>query len=67
MPESTSSGIAMLLLRLPYHLSQAHWSLYNLASPPRLKLFTFRDLLTWLHDPFGTPLSFPALDNLHLR
>ncbi len=21
----------------------------------RLNLFTYRDLLTWLHEPFGTP------------
>ena len=47
--------IALLLLRWLHHLSRASWSLSNLASMLRLNLFTYRELLDWLHDPFGTP------------
>lgn len=47
--------IALLLLKWLHHLSKAKWSLSNLASMLRLNLFTYRDLLAWLHEPFGTP------------
>jgi hypothetical protein len=47
--------IAMLLLRWLHHLSRASWSFSNLASMVRLNLFTYRELMEWLHDPFGTP------------
>ena len=47
--------IAMLLLKWLHHLSQANWSLSNLATMLRLNLFTYRDLRDWLHNPFGTP------------
>jgi hypothetical protein len=47
--------IAILLLKWLHHLSKAKWSLSNLASMLRLSLFTYRDLQTWLDDPFGTP------------
>ena len=47
--------IALLLLKWLHHLSKAKWSLSNLASMLRLNLFTYRDLLTWLDEPFGTP------------
>jgi hypothetical protein len=51
--------IALLLLRWLHHLSQARWSFSNLASMLRLNLFTYRDLLAWLADPFGTPPITP--------
>jgi IS4 transposase len=47
--------IAMLLLKWLHHLSRASWSFSNLASMVRLNLFTYRELMEWLHDPFGTP------------
>jgi len=47
--------IAMLLLKWLHHLSNAKWSLSNLASMLRLNLFTYRDLKKWLENPFGTP------------
>ena len=47
--------IALLLLKWLHHLSKAKWSLSNLASMLRLNLFTYRDLLAWLDEPFGTP------------
>ena len=55
--------IAMLLLKWLHHLSQANWSLSNLATMLRLNLFTYRDLLDWLHNPFGTPPIFLAPNN----
>jgi len=47
--------LALLLVRWLHFLSQASWSFSNLASMLRLNLFTYRDLLDWLHDPFKTP------------
>lgn len=58
--------IAMLLLKWLHHLSQAQWSLSNLASMLRLNLFTYRDLLKWLHNPFGTPPLIPIPEQLKL-
>jgi hypothetical protein len=51
--------IAILLLKWLHHLSKAKWSLSNLASMLRLNLFTYRDLQTWLDDPFETPPLLP--------
>lgn len=48
--------ITLLLLKWLHHLSKAKWSLSNLASMLRLNLFTYRDLLTWVHEPFGAPV-----------
>jgi hypothetical protein len=58
--------IAMLLLKWLHHLSQANWSLSNLATMLRLNLFTYRDLLNWLHHPFGTPPLVPGPEQLAL-
>jgi len=58
--------IAMLLLKWLHHLSQANWSLSNLAVMLRLNLFTYRDLLAWLHNPFGTPPIVPSAQQLEL-
>jgi uncharacterized protein DUF4372/DDE family transposase len=59
--------IAMLLLKWLHHLSKARWSLANLASMLRLNLFTYRDLLSWLDNPFGTPPLFPQPEQLLLQ
>lgn len=58
--------IALLLLKWLHHLSKASWSLSNLASLLRLNLFTYRDLLEWLHDPFHTPPIEPVPEQLPL-
>jgi len=58
--------IAMLLLKWLHHLSKAKWSLSNLASMLRLNLFTYRDLQTWLDNPFGTPPILPVAEQLTL-
>ena len=49
-----------------YWLSQAGWSLSNLASMLRLNLFTYRDLTKWLADPMETPPLVPAAEQLTL-
>ncbi len=51
--------IAILLLKWLHHLSKAKWSLSNLASMLRMNLFTYRNLTTWLDNPFGTPPLLP--------
>jgi hypothetical protein len=58
--------IAMLLLKWLHHLSKAKWSLSNLASMLRLNLFTYRDLRSWLDDPFETPPLLPESEQLSL-
>jgi Domain of unknown function (DUF4372)/Transposase DDE domain len=58
--------IAILLLKWLHHLSQAKWSLSNLASMLRLNLFTYRDLSAWLDNPFGTPPILPESQQLTL-
>ncbi len=58
--------IAMLLLKWLHHLSQANWSLSNLATMLRLNLFTYRDLRDWLRNPFGTPPIVPGPEQLTL-
>lgn len=58
--------IALLLIKWAHHLSRASWSLSNLASMLRLNLFTYRDFMEWLHDPFGTPPVIPDAEQLLL-
>jgi hypothetical protein len=53
--------IALLLLKYLHHLSRFGWSLSNLATMLRLNLFTYRDLVKWLHDPFGQPPAPPVI------
>lgn len=52
--------IALLLLKYLHHLSKFGWSMSNLATMLRLNLFTYRDLLDWLNDPFGQPPAQPT-------
>jgi len=52
--------IALLLLKWLHHLSQAGWSLSNLAAMLRLNLFTYRDLEEWLRNPLNSPPVTPA-------
>ena len=47
--------IAMLLLRYLQLSSRFGWSLANLVALLRMNLFTHRDLMAWLAEPFGTP------------
>jgi len=54
--------IALLLLKWLHHLSKANWSLSNLASMLRLNLFTYRELIKWLHDRDIKPKTEERLD-----
>ena len=58
--------IGMLLLKWLHHLSQAGWSLSNLASMLRLNLFSYRALIDWLNNPFNTPPLEPPPQQLDL-
>ena len=47
--------IAMLLLRYLQLSSRLGWSLSNLVALLRMNLFTHRDLMSWLDEPFAVP------------
>jgi hypothetical protein len=47
--------ICMLLLRYLQLSSRFDWSLANLVALLRMNLFTHRDLMAWLNQPFATP------------
>ncbi|MBI5185536.1 MAG: IS4 family transposase [Nitrospinae bacterium] len=51
--------ITLMPLKYLHHLSKAQWSMSNLAAMLRLNLFSYRDLVEWLHDPFGKPPITP--------
>jgi hypothetical protein len=54
--------IAMLLVKYLQLKSTFAWSLSNLVALLRQQLFVYRDLLSWLNDPFQAP---PALAGMH--
>jgi IS4 transposase len=54
--------ISMLVLKYLQMKSKFSWSLSNLAALLRQQLFFYRDLWTWLDDPFQAP---PALAGVH--
>lgn len=56
--------IAILMLRFLQLSSRWGWSLSNLLAMIRLNLFTYRELHTWLDDPFTPPDVGPT--NLQL-
>jgi hypothetical protein len=58
--------LALLLLKWLHYLSQAGWSLSNLAHMLRLNLFTYRDLASWLNNPTETPPLIPDPEQLSL-
>jgi hypothetical protein len=47
--------IAILVLKYLQLLSKLKWSLSNLGALLRMNLFTHRDLMAWLNQPFETP------------
>jgi hypothetical protein len=55
--------IAMLVLKYLKMKAQFNWSLSNLAALLRMNLFAYRDLWSWLNEPF-TP---PPLAGAHLQ
>lgn len=54
--------IAMLMVKYLQLKSTFAWSLSNLVALLRQQLFVYRDLFTWLNNPFAAP---PALDGVH--
>jgi hypothetical protein len=58
--------IAMLILRYLQIKSTFNWSLSNLVAILRMNLFTYRDLWTWLNEPFETPPAPYAREQLKL-
>jgi|TARA_B100000315_G_scaffold257009_1_gene304481 hypothetical protein len=59
--------IAMLLLKYLQLRSRLNWALSNLVALLRWNLFTYRDLWTWLNNPFETPPLPPMPEQLTLR
>jgi hypothetical protein len=59
--------IAMLLLKYLQLRSRLGWSLSNLVALLRWNLFTYRDLWTWLENPFDTPPIEPVPHQLDLE
>lgn len=51
--------IALLILKYLQLKATFTWSLSNLVALLRMNLFVYRDLWTWLHDPFTAPPSIP--------
>jgi hypothetical protein len=47
--------IALLLLKYLQLRARFGWSLSNLVALLRMNLFVYRDLWTWLDDPFAAP------------
>jgi len=47
--------IVMLILRYLQIKATFNWSLSNLVAILRMNLFNYRDLWTWLNEPFKTP------------
>ena len=56
--------IAMLLLKYLQMRSTFAWSFSHLVAMIRHQLFVYRDLMTWLNNPFEAP---PALEGIHDR
>lgn len=58
--------LCMLLLKILQMRSRFGWSLSNLAAMLRMNLLTYRDLWSWLDDPYQTPAVGPPDGQLEL-
>jgi DDE family transposase/uncharacterized protein DUF4372 len=58
--------IAILVLKYLKFRSTLGWSLSNLVAMLRYSFFTYRDLWTWLDNPFETPPIVPSAEQLVL-
>lgn len=56
--------IAMLILKYLQFRSRIGWSMSNLVALLRWNLFSYRNLLDWINDPFKTPPISPAPQQL---
>ena len=59
--------IAMPLLKYLQLRSRLNWALSNLVALLKWNLFTYRDLWTWIDNPFNTPPQHPISVQLKLR
>jgi IS4 transposase len=59
--------IAMLLVKYLQLRSTFGWSLSNLVALLRQQLFVYRDLWTWIDDPFQPPISASLPKQLALQ
>jgi hypothetical protein len=59
--------IAILVLKYLKFRSTLGWSLSNLVAMLRYNLFTYRDLWTWLDNPYDTPPIVPSAEQLVIR
>lgn len=53
--------IAMLLMKYLQLKSTFGWSLSNLVALLRQQLFVYRDLMSWLNDPFQAPSALAGV------
>ena len=60
--EAVASGEMFRKLRFQMIADTFNWSLSNLVALLRQQLFVYRNLLTWLNDPYQAP---PALAGIH--
>lgn len=58
--------IALLLMKWMHHISKAGWSISIMAAMLRLNLFTYRDLMNWIHDPWNIEPLVPEPQQLSL-
>ena len=59
--------ITMLLLKYLQLRSRITWALSNLVALLHWNLFTYRDLWSWIDDPFQTPPLIPGPEQLALN
>lgn len=59
--------IAMLMLKYLQLKSTFKWSLSNLVALLRQQLFVYRDLFTWLNNPFQGPPALAAVHDDQMR
>lgn len=64
MTQIWTALIAILILKYLKFRSTLGWSMSNLVAMLRYNLFTYRDLWTWLDNPFETPPIVPVTEQL---
>jgi hypothetical protein len=67
MIQTWTALIAILLLKYLKFPSIFMWSLSNLMAMLRYNLFTYRDLWTWIDQPFEPPSVIPLDEQLSLN
>lgn len=59
--------IAILLLKYLQLKSKIGWALSTLSALLRMNLFTYRDLWSWINDPYNTPpIQIPQAEQMSL-